>query len=182
MALLVIGGSNPPLTAQMKLLREIKDKPFSKNIKVRFREASRAVLFDENNLVPILFVSKENYHKLPGGGIEEGENKTQALVRETLEETGCEIEVMGEVGKIEEYRSEFNLKQISYCYLGKVTKKGKPNFEQSEIAEGFKLVWLLLDDAIKTLGSDKPQNYEGGFIQKRDLTLLKETRKIINKR
>lgn len=164
----------------MKLLREIKDKPFPKNKKVGFRQASRAILFDNNHLIPILFVSKESYHKLPGGGIEEGEDKMQALVREALEETGCEIEVTGEIGKIEEYRSEFNLTQISYCYLGRVTKKGKPNFEQSEIDEGFKLVWLTLDEAIETLKNDKPQNYEGGFIQKRDLTFLKMAKEIIN--
>ena len=164
----------------MKLLREIKDKPFPKNKKVGFREASRAVLFDNNNLIPILFVSKENYHKLPGGGAEEGEDKIQAIIRESLEETGCEIEVTGEVGKIEEYRSEFNLLQISYCYLGRVTKKGKPHLEQEEINEGFKLVWLTLDEAIKTLENDKPQNYEGVFIQKRDVIFLKEVNGTIN--
>lgn len=164
----------------MKLLREIKDKPFPKNRKVGFREASRAILFDNDNLIPILFVSKENYHKLPGGGIEGGEDKTQALVREVLEETGCETEITGEIGKIEEYRSEFNLSQISYCYLGKITRKGEPHFEEKEINEGFKLVWLTLDEAIKTLGNDKPQNYEGGFIQKRDLTFLKKVKEIIN--
>jgi len=158
----------------MKLLREIKDKPFSKNIKVRFREASRAVLFDENNLVPILFVSKENYHKLPGGGIEEGENKTQALVRETLEETGCEIEVMGEVGKIEEYRSEFNLKQISYCYLGKIIAKGDPDFTKEELRDGFEIVWLTLDEAISKVEKEKPKDYEGWFIQQRDLKFLQK--------
>lgn len=30
------------------------------------REACRAVVFDEHNLIPVLFVSKELYHKLPG--------------------------------------------------------------------------------------------------------------------
>lgn len=164
----------------MRLLREIKDKPYPKNKKVEFREASRAVLFDDDNLIPILFVSKENYHKLPGGGVEKGEDKLKALVREVSEETGCEMEITGEVGGIEEYRSEFNLQQLSYCYLGKVIKKSEPHFVQKEIDEGFKLVWLTLDEAIKTLKNDKPQNYEGGFIQKRDLTFLKKVKEIIN--
>lgn|GEM_PF-6143839 len=30
------------------------------------REACRAVIFDEKNMMPLLFVAKEKYHKLPG--------------------------------------------------------------------------------------------------------------------
>lgn len=169
----------------MQTLKELKDKKFSPN-NFKIREAARAIVFDENNLTPILFVSKHNYHKLPGGGIEDGENKMQALRRELLEETGCEIETKQEIGQIIEYRSAINfdldcdLKQTSYCYLGKITNKNNlPNFDKGEIAEGFKLVWLNLEEAIKTLENDKPDNYEGSFIQTRDLLFLKKAKEIL---
>ena len=43
----------------MKLLKEIRDENFLDNgSNVKLREASRAILFDDNGLVPILFVSK----------------------------------------------------------------------------------------------------------------------------
>lgn len=97
----------------MKLLKEITDKEWPKDKSVlKARKAVRAVLFDENNLIPLLFVSKYNYHKLPGGEIDDGESKIKALIREVLEEVGSKIEVMGEVGKIIEFRSKWNLKQI----------------------------------------------------------------------
>lgn len=52
----------------MELLREIKDEEWPSNeSSLDTRQASRAVLFDENNLIPLLFVSKYNYHKIPGG-------------------------------------------------------------------------------------------------------------------
>lgn len=37
------------------------------------RRAARAVLFDKNNRVAVMYFSKTGSYKLPGGGIDEGE-------------------------------------------------------------------------------------------------------------
>jgi len=163
----------------MELLKEIKDKELPEDEStLKIREASRAILFDENGLIPLLFVSKYNYHKLPGGGIDEGEDRHQALARECLEEVGSEIEVNGEVGKIIEFRSKWDFKQISYCYYGKIVSKGRPDFTEKELSQEFKIVRLSLKDAVFKVENDKPKNYEGFFIQKRDLTFLKRVKQM----
>jgi ADP-ribose pyrophosphatase YjhB (NUDIX family) len=163
----------------VKLLKNIEDNSFSKDKKIKVRFAVRAVLFDENGLIPILFASKPNYHKLPGGGIETGEDKMIALDREIKEETGCTAEIQGEIGSVTEYRSKWNLYQTSYCYVGKVIKKGTTSFTKSERKKGFEPVWLNLETAIETLKKDKSTDYEGKFIQERDLAFLEEAKKII---
>jgi uncharacterized repeat protein (TIGR03833 family) len=165
----------------MKLLKIIKDSDPENEESVKYREGSRAVLFDEDGLVPLLFVSKYNFHKLPGGGIESGESQEQALKRECQEEIGCEIEVGEEIGKIMEYRSQYNLQQTNYCYLGTIVSKGEPSLEEDEIEEGYRTVWMSLPEAIQAIETDEPECYEGIFIQKRESVFLKEASRLLSK-
>jgi len=138
--------------------------------KFRFRKAVRAIIFDQDNKIGLLDVSKHNYHKLPGGGVKEGEDIFIALNRECLEEVGCKIEVIKDLGSIIEYRSQFSIKQESYCYLAKISgNKGRPDFTRREIEDGFKDKWIKLEQAIDLLENDKPDDYAGKFIRERDL-------------
>lgn len=166
----------------MALLKEISDLQSGvdpNTMDLRF--ASRGVFFDKNNNIPVLLVTKHNYPKLPGGGIHQGEDKVQALHRELQEETGCTVKITDEIGEIIEYRSEFNLKQISYCYYGTILTKGEPSFTEKEIAAGFEIAWMSIDDAIGALeNADPGQDYQGAFIKQRDLEILKRVRQIIN--
>ena len=174
----------------MKLLLEIKDEDIgtnSRKIKMEKRSASRAVLF-LGNKIALLHVTKDNYHKLPGGGIENGESIKDALFREIMEETGCKIKITGEVGKVIEHRTHegiLNIKagvmQTSYCYLAEVLKKGKPNFDEGEIRAGYKLEWMGLKSAFDIIKNANPKNYEGKFIIRRDLALLKAAVDIVGK-
>ena len=166
----------------MKFLKTIRDIDLGFETPApdlyREREAARAVVFDENNSIALLYSAKNNYHKLPGGGIEKGEDIKKALNREVMEEIGCQIVDIKELGIIEEYRNEDSLHQISYCFVAKLNgKKGEPEFTQSEIEEGFKPVWLSLNDAIKTLDNDEIKEFRRGkFMVTRDLSFLNEAK------
>lgn len=164
----------------MDLLLEIKTENIPDESILEPREAVRAVVFDENGLMPLIFASKYNFYKIPGGGIERNENKEQALIREALEESGSEIQITGEIGKVVEYRLQFNQKQISYCYLGKVISKNKTTFTEKELSEGFELIWTTLDDAITKIKNEHPQNYQGKFVQKRELAILQKVKELTN--
>lgn len=146
------------------------------------REAARAVVVDEKGNVALLFVKQKNYYKLPGGGIEDSEDQKAALARECLEEIGCEVEVVGEIGTIVEYRKIYQIKQISYCYFAKLKgEKGNPDFTDDEIENGFEVVWLPYEQAVETLSHNNATNIEGkSYIVPRDTIFLKTANKFLS--
>lgn len=161
----------------MKFLKKIDIDNVGDEIAKNYqqRRAARAVVFDADNRVALLHVTKESFHKLPGGGLEGEEDIISALRRECLEEIGCEIIVEQELGYILEYRTRWELRQESYCYLARVLgDKGVPHFSESEKAQGFEIIWLPLEEAIETVRNNQPTLYPGEIIQNRDLAFLEE--------
>lgn len=148
----------------------------------KIRNAARAVVMNDKGEVALLKANTYSYHKLPGGGVEQGEDMELALQRELEEEIGCKADITSEVGEIIEYRDKWKMKQISHCYLAKQIGKQQPSaFTQSEIDEGFEVVWANdIETAIQLLGQDKPENYDGLFIQRRDTQLLKTAQQLLS--
>ena len=147
------------------------------------REAARAVVFDGDKNVALLHVSKSGYYKLPGGGIEKEEDIETALRRECIEEIGCEIEILGEIGSITEYRKIFNITQISYCFLARLKgEKGIPAFEEGETEDGFKEIWLPYNEALEAIKKNTTHEFEGrAYIVPRDIIFLEEAKKYLEK-
>jgi len=137
------------------------------------REAARAIVFDDNKLVALLHATKYDYYKLPGGGIEKGESPEVAMKRECLEEIGCEVEIIADLGTILEYRKKYMLRQRSYCYITRlVGNKGTPNLMDDEVEEGFETVWLSLEEALKRVCGSSIKVYEAQYMVARDKAFL----------
>jgi len=166
----------------MKLISEITDKDIGTDVESGYfgnqytiRKASRIIILNDENKIAILNVAKKQFHKLPGGGIEEGEDIVEALKREVLEEVGANIDIKDEVGMVIEYKNDYLQIEFSYCYFGKVIGEiGEPDMEDYEKERGMYVEWLDLDEAINIMKNDAPEDYTSKFILKRDLSLLEE--------
>ena len=148
------------------------------NPKIRY--ASRGIVIKDDKIA-ILNKANKNEFKLPGGGIEEHETPEDAFRREVLEETGCEIDIIECLGIIEEHKALANFKQISYVFVGSVTKDtDECHFTEKESDEGAKLLWTTPHEGLnlitncfdKIIGSKYEDEYQTKFIVYRDKTIL----------
>src|SRR5581483_10022630 len=149
------------------LITEIFDKDFDSEYEIsdvreyRVRRAARGIVVHKDKIA-LLNSTKENYHKLLGGGIEKGEDVEEAFKREVLEEGGCTCRIIDSGPIILEYRDREKLLQISYVFLAEFEKQiGEPTFEESEIEEGSELEWVFISDVEKIFAADEPSNWEG---------------------
>lgn len=165
------------------MLKTIRDKDFGLDIPdvevYQERRAARAVVFNKDGKVALLHATKKQYHKLPGGGIEDNEDILGALNREVMEEIGSKINNIKELGIVEEYRNKILIHQLSYCFIANLDGlEGTPNLTEKEIRDGFQTVWLNIDEALKILNSEDTEGrYDGKFINTRDTFLLQEAQK-----
>jgi 8-oxo-dGTP diphosphatase len=159
---------------------DIKSGKLTKLAEWNVREAVRAVLLNERNQIALMHIGAYGVYKLPGGGMEPGEDLEVAFVRELLEETGCEAEKISDLGIFVEKRDEWKMFQISHCYLAKATKVGNLKLDEFEVKESFTLQWVDgIEQAIELVKSNKSERYDDKYITGRDLAILESAKKII---
>lgn len=139
------------------------------------RNTSRAIVRNSSNLYAIMHVSKYNFYALPGGGIEEGEDKITALKRELLEETGCHCNTIKEIGCIYENRFHCDFSQYSYYYFVTTDEPAHANrLTQAEIEDGTLVLWEPWDKVKELIILPQHTTNQRKFIQMRDTIALNE--------
>ena len=155
-------------------LREASDQPISYT-----RRAARAVLFNAAGQVAIMHFTATGSYKLPGGGINEGEDTIAALHREIREETGYEITDIKELGEVVEYRYYCGMHQVSYCYTANAAQFLGTQLTQKEQDGGMELQWFdTIPQAVAAIVSGHQVDEDGSPIGlkmmiQRDVAILK---------
>ncbi|NIK76501.1 8-oxo-dGTP diphosphatase [Paenibacillus castaneae] len=169
----------------MRLIYRLTDSDFLRGapefINTVSRFASRGVLIDNHNNVAMLYMSRMDLYKLPGGGIEKGETKEEAFLREIREETGFSAEIIGNLGYIEEHKNKNNFFQYSYCFVAKAIKKNKDiNLSDDEMKSGMVVEWMAIERALEKMNDSiqSCDDYSSKFMILRDQIVLQEAVKL----
>ncbi len=74
----------------MRLLFKIDLKDYDPNAHKIVRDSARSIII-KDKLLAMVYSSRYDYYKFPGGGIENDEDPQEAMIRETKEEVGLQI-------------------------------------------------------------------------------------------
>ena len=143
------------------------------------RKAARAIVLKGDNIL-LLYTKRYHDYTLPGGGIDEGEDNIQGLVRELQEETGAHnVTDIEAFGLYEEFRpwhkNDYDIVHMkSYCYVCKIDDELRtPNFEDYEINNGMTPLWVNIYQAIKHNEETMAKSDKKGLSIERETFLLK---------
>lgn len=119
------------------------------------KERVRAIIVNNDKIILIKRVKSEGvYFVFPGGGVEGGENKTEALLREVREELGLDVIITELVSSLRFDKDKFE--QIEYFYLcdvvgGTLGTGDGPEFQNNSNYEGSHEVLEMLIVNLKEL-------------------------------
>lgn len=161
--------------------RKIGIKPKDNSQPPTVRLGARGIVLNGVGDIALIHKTLKNEYKLPGGGIDEGEDPAAAFIRECREELGCMVEIIEELGTAVEYKSQENFKQLSFVYVAKkVDELDSRSLTDKEKDEGTEFVWLpklqALEAMRRSLGELKQSKYDSiyrtKFMVLRDIRIL----------
>ena len=117
----------------------------------------RGIIVDQSGAVAVFNKRVENDYRLPGGVIKDGESPEETFLKEIKREIGCEIEIIEDIGIVEEHIGQDDIIQETYVYVGRVLEKGKIDYNNQEIDEFGKVMWVSPEEALKLINDFKKE-------------------------
>ena len=168
----------------MRRLFEIDVKDYETDYKVYSRPSARGIIL-QGDKIALVYSGREHYYKFPGGGIQGGEDKKAALVREVREETGLVVipDSIREFGSVlrrqKSDKSAYTIfEQENFYYICDVEAANiGQELDEYEREAGFVLRVLPIDEAICANDEYHSENYFDEVMIKRELRVLQMVKK-----
>lgn len=121
------------------------------------RTIVRGIVVDQAGNVAVFNKGNANEYKLPGGVAKNDESTEETFMKEIKREIGCEIEIIEDIGIVEEHMGQDDIIQETYVYVGRVLEKGKIDYNNQEIDEFGKVMWVSPEEALKLISDCKKE-------------------------
>ena len=160
----------------MELLFEIDKKDYDPNGEVFSRPSARAIIIQDGKIA-VIYSRKNKFYKIPGGGVESGEDNITAMIREVKEEVGLTvkpetIKEFGYVHRIQRGKHEPVFVQDNFYYWCDVENGQElPQYSDAEMREEFVPVFVDLVEAIRVNEEFVKENSLNSMIE-RELRVL----------
>lgn len=166
---------------------ELQDTQWPKTAIDHDRQIVRAIVVDDQQKYYFVKVQRDDdfgkgtFIETSGGGVEAGEDLTTALKRELKEELGANVDILCKIGVVSDYYNLIHRHNINNYFLCKIVSVGEKHLTQAEI-EDFHLSTLKLTYEEAVDAYEKQTNTKlGRLITNRELPVLKQAKKLINK-
>ena len=162
----------------MRLLFEMDKKDYAQCTHSFVRDSARSIILHDGK-VAMIHSLKYDYYKFPGGGIENGENPVEAMIRETREEAGLVVrpETIKEYGYVHRIQKSDNddtecFIQDNYYYLCDVEEMPvAQDLDAYESKEAYTLEYVDPETAIAKNRSVKESPYNQLMFEREALVL-----------
>ena len=151
------------------------------------RDIVRAIVIDDDGYYYFVRAERNDIFgeailiETSGGGVEAGENHSDAIRRELLEELGADTEIICKIGVVEDYYNLIHRRNINNYYLCRVRSFGDTNLTEDEI-HSFHISTLRLtfDEAVAEY-EKRATTRLGRLIKNRELPILMAAKEIIDR-
>lgn len=168
----------------MKIHLTLADEEYPNSGFNHTREVVRALVLDECGRVAIHSLERDDkfgkidYYETPGGGVDEGETFIEAVKRECREEIGYDIEIVTEIGEVDDAYNLIGRQNHNHYYLAKRTNFVGIHFVSKGDSYIKKTIWVNLDEAV-TLYETMPDKLVSKLVKNRELPILLLAKELI---
>lgn len=167
----------------MKILAKFKDDYFPFSYIDHTRQVGRAIVLNNKNEILMLKIQRDDqfgnaiYYETPGGGVNENENLEDATIREVQEECGLDVEIISEIGMVEDDYNLIHRHNISAYFLTRVKNYTNLNREFYETQWIKDMIYFNIDELIHIM--ERPNSNIEKVVYRREKIILEKVKELL---
>ena len=169
----------------MRLIADLQDEEYPYQGVKETRDIVRAIVLDEEGHFALHHLKGDDifghrdYYETPGGGMEKGENFFDALKRECYEELGYQVEIIAEIGEVDDYYNLIQRRNRNHYYLcRRIAPFSGTHFASRGDGYIQETIWVSFEEGAALVEAMKKEPL-ARLVRARELPIIKEAERIL---